>query len=212
MIPDRSVMLSYPHAGTVRAEFLQSIIDITASPDRSPLIGSVNGVTCGSLLPVARNMIAAGFLDSGLEWLWTVDTDIVFNPGTLAALTSAADPAEVPIVSALYYTLNAGRKLPAAGLAAPGDPADLRPCGDPPGDGLVRVDATGAGCLLIHRVVLEKIQADAGGDPCWFRPITDGNRSLGEDLSFSVRLNRAGFPLYVHCDIRVGHAKTVIIE
>lgn len=214
MIADHSVLLGYIHGGTVRAEFMRSVLAAVTGPDACPLIGGVSDCSAGPLIAMARNILCRQFLAGSMEWLWCVDTDIVFAPGTLPALAAAADAAERPVMSGLYWVAAREQQVPAAyhAHAADGDgELTFSPFKDWPDGTLLKVHAAGAGCLLIHRGVLEKIQADAGGAEVWFRESMHGSRHIGEDLSFCIRAAAAGFGLYVHTGVQVGHVKPVIM-
>ena len=213
MITNGSVLLGYIHGGTVRAEFMRSVLGAVTGPGACPLIGGVTDCTAGPLVAMARNMLARQFLDGPFEWLWSVDTDIMFDPGTLPALAGPADAAERPAVSALYWVSSAETSVPCMYRAHAAGDGELTfsPFRDWPAGTLLKVHAVGAGCLLVHRDVLEKIAADAGGADVWFREAAHGSRHIGEDLSFCIRVGGSGFPLWVHTGVQVGHVKPVIM-
>ena len=213
MAGDGSVMLGFIHGGTVRAEFMSSVLAVLAGPYTSPLIGGVVDATAGPLIAMARNMLVRRFLESELEWLWCVDTDISFAPDTLTRLAGAADPQTAPVVSALYWITLGGDQVPAAYTAGPDGDGELTfshlTTWD--GDALTEVDAVGAGCMLVHRTVFEDIRDAHDGEPCWFRELTAGRKQVGEDLSFCIRLAGREVPLHVHTGIEVGHVKAVML-
>ena len=105
-------MLGFIHGGTVRTEFMSSVLAVLAGPHTSPLIGGVVDASAGPLIAMARNMLVKRFLKSDLGWLWFVDTDIQFAPGTLEKLMDAADPQGAPVVSALYWVTMGGDQVP----------------------------------------------------------------------------------------------------
>jgi hypothetical protein len=77
-----------------------------------------------------------------------------------------------------------------------------------PGE-LVKADATGAGCLLIHRDVFEAIP---GGPPVrWFQHELIGKDLFGEDIIFCMRAAVAGFQLYIDTAVHAGHIKPRVI-
>ena len=99
---ENNVSLGFIHSGSVRVEFMISVMNVI----NHPKIGNFSNSSAGPLVALARNNLAARFLDRGKEdWLWCLDTDIVFAPDTIDRLLAAADPVERPIVSALYYTI-----------------------------------------------------------------------------------------------------------
>ena len=66
--------------------------------------------------------------------------------------------------------------------------------------GLVEVDATGTGCLMIKTDVLRHIPKP------WFEFVEkpDGGH-IGEDISFCNKAREAGYSIYVDCDVTIGH-------
>jgi len=78
----------------------------------------------------------------------------------------------------------------------------------------VKVSATGAACLLMHRDALELVRKTSN-DPAapWFRETSVGAplALMGEDMTFCLRCQAAGIPVHVHTGVRAGHMKTVMI-
>lgn len=212
---DRAV-IGYVHPGTVRAEFMRSVLNlVVASPQR---VEAVVSVQSGPLIAMARNDIVKMFLtDHRAPWLWMVDTDMVFTPDALTRLIVAADPTDRPIMGGLCWSDGDDGPLPTmyelvdqgAGQAAFARYTQW-PEGQP-----VQVGGTGAACLLMHRSVLKSLRAGYGGktDPVfpWFRESTMGRRGLGEDLTFCLRAQTAGFPIYVHTGVECGHMKSTML-
>jgi hypothetical protein len=162
----------------------------------------------------------AGFLeDHDAPWLFMCDTDMNLPWDTIDRLITAADggpgPLDRPVVGGLCFTENpGGEPLPTLYELvedADGQPAFARH-ESWPDDGLVRVTATGAACLLIHRDALEHV-GKASGCPAapWFRESVLGGSLVGEDLTFCLRCGAAGIPVHVHTGVRAGHVKTHMI-
>ena len=77
----------------------------------------------------------------------------------------AADPGERPVMSALYWVLaGGGTQVPAAYTAGPDANGDLlfTALAEWDDGAVTEIDGCGAGCLLIHRTVLEKLQPVTG--------------------------------------------------
>jgi hypothetical protein len=208
--------LGWIHAGTVRAEFMDSVLGLLAEDrDRAgrPLVTRYETASAGADLAAARNQVCARFLALGAEpWLWMVDTDIVFTPALLPRLLSTAHPHDRPLVTGLYWTTTAGG-LPLVPMIYdhhPGATPAFTPCDGWEPEAVTTVGGCGAGCLLIHRRVLESVAAAEMG-PEWFTEHDGDGRRYGEDLSFCLRAGWAGFTVTADTAARAGHVKPVII-
>lgn len=225
-----TVAVGFLDAGQWSACFGQSLIELylvdATGPRRMVPNGKQIRNQCGTGGIVAgRNETAATFLDATeCEWLFMIDTDMGFGPDTVERLIAAADPTERPVVGGLTFKLDSlGRGpynsarfaiLPCAFTAyESADQLGFAPIRDLPADDLVRVDATGAACLLVHRSALEQVR-EVHGDH-WFDPITFAGsdayhgppKTFSEDLSFCVRLIGAGIPIHVHTGVGTTHDK-----
>ena len=194
-----SALIGYVHPGTVRAEFMQSML-LTVR-NGSTEIEDVIGVQSGANISRARNSLVAGFMEScESDWLWMVDTDMVFTADTLDRLVKSADARHRPIVGGLCYRTGDGGEpvpvvFPASGLP----------------DGLTCVDAVGAACLLVHRNAFARI-ADRYDPPApWFFETIEDGHYYGEDVTFCRRAQRVRLPVYLNGDVRVGHVKSHIV-
>jgi hypothetical protein len=211
----RNVLLAFPHPGTVRTEFMMSVFDQGTSEDS--LVASVLAFPTGPVLSKARNQIARQFLATDHEWLWMIDTDIIFTRKTLPALLDIADPDETPVVSALFNGRPEGEDMPIAYGAGKDSEGRfkfgfLRP--EQIGDkgAVIQVAAVGTGCILIHRNAFERISKhNPGDDGLWFCEMVVDGDEFGEDMSFCMRLALAEVPLLLHTGVRVGHVKSQML-
>jgi len=71
--------------------------------------------------------------------------------------------------------------------------------------GLVEVDATGTGCLLIRMDVFDQI------DEPWFAITRDERDQVtcGEDIGFCKKAIAAGLKIFVDCSVNIGHLSTL---
>jgi GT2 family glycosyltransferase len=213
--PDRAV-IGYVTGGWNRHEFTSSLLGICLE-GKTP-VDAVLALESGPNISTARNMLAADFLarPGSPPWLFMCDTDMVLEPDTVDRLVAAADPVDVPVLGGLCWSLDKGEKLPVMYELAEPEPGRLaftryqywqR-------DTVMRVSATGAACLLIHRSALERVRLHAGDAAApWFRESAVGAPMalMGEDLTFCLRCAAAGIPVHVHTGVRVGHMKTTML-
>lgn len=211
-LPAKSVFWACIHGEDVRGVFLASVVGLFTG-EYADLVGSFYDLASGPVLSIARNTCAEALLASSQEWLWFVDTDTMFRPDVLPRLLALADPVERPIVAA---AVPISGKNPSRQFK---DSSDLFwsafrhngtggvepiPCTAPVGE-LERVDAVGTGCVLIHRSVFEAL----GPGP--FNEMAEGREVLGEDLAFCRRCDAKGIPIHLAGQVRVGHAKVVVL-
>lgn len=173
-------------------------------------------------LIAARNDTVKMFLsDMDAPWLWWVDTDMGFAADTVDRLAQAADPKERPIVGGLCFAMVETQPDGMGGFRVEPKPTiydwvsrvdgkqgfTIRT--DYERDVLLEGSGTGSACILIHRSVLAKMQADFGD--VWYDPLRNPTTGdlLAEDLSFCARAKMAGFPLHLHTGVRTTHHKEV---
>lgn len=153
-------------------------------------------------LALSRNKLCKRALEHGCEWIFFVDDDNGLRPDTLLRLLAH----DKPIVSGLYLNRNqpfhpiAFSHRTEDGLYVPIDLLAL------PGEGLLQVQAVGAGCLLIRREVLEAI-----GDN-WFQHGRVDDWDASEDIIFCEQARAAGFEVFVDLGMPVGHMAPVAIS
>jgi GT2 family glycosyltransferase len=207
-------VIGYVHGGTVRAEFTASLLAVCM--EGATRIRTVIALESGPNISTGRNLIVREFLDGNLApWLLMCDTDMSFGADTADRLIAAADPSERPVVGALCFSLSQGQKYPTMYELVEGAPGGLafRRYREWPEDMCMRLSATGAACLLMHRDALEAVEKHAGdGAAPWFRETGAGPMALmGEDMTFCLRCAAAGIPVHVHTGVRAGHMKTTML-
>ena len=172
--------------------------------------GRVIAVRSGPMIDKARNDICREFLkhEDNPDWLLMVDTDMVWQPQDLRRLFEAADENERPIIGGLCFAGAAGDMWPV--MLVFDAEGNIRLVKQYPVNAPCKVDATGAAFLLIHRGVLEKMQANIGMEhPApWFAFSYHGKIPYGEDVTFCLRAQSIGYPIYVHTGVKIGHMKT----
>lgn len=184
-----------------------------------------------------RARIARYFLEcTGKQWLWMLDNDIKFPPDALYQLLDAAEEHDCKILGAAYWNQYPGTncylswlQFTPKGIYAvenlPEDSSKPMP-----------VTAVGMGCTLIHRSVFEAVVADYPNDP-WDTFAADllvqfedggfligrvpddfdqevierrkvaGTQRMGEDVTFCIRAQKAGFQTYGLPSLTVDHYK-----
>lgn len=223
------VLVAYPH-GTIEPGFHRDLIHLLvwdAQHKRYVVEGGGHLMLATTNLPHARNQIVNLFLGHPeWDWLWFVDTDQTFDADTLDRMLQVAHPDERPVLGALVYSYDITtepKSRPTIWSWGEHHPARWT---THPRDELVQCNATGTGCVLIHRRVFEAVRAlqVPGGEATyaetswpWFKYaewVNDEGKPdvFGEDLTFMARVGAAGFPIFVDTRIKVGHVKRLEVD
>lgn len=147
-------------------------------------------------------------LNNEFEYLFFIDSDVLLPPGGLHRLLSH----KKPVVSGVYHRRSTPHGIPVLMRFAPGTP-HLQWVVHYPRDRLFPVDVAGAGCLLIHRSVLEKLPwVDERRGHRWFdwrvnmAAILPPGEALSEDYVFNMHCKKhLGIPVLVDPSVQSGH-------
>jgi hypothetical protein len=171
---------------------------------------------------LSRNILAAQALREKTEWIFYLDSDVIPPLNVIPRLLGH----NLPITSGLYWrryeTLQPCiYKLSEEGLPKALTDDELSVYGSM----LMEVEGIGAGCLLIHSSVFEKLKPTVEQfdlqDPvtkqvltCWkfFEYIVHHNVNLSEDIVLASRVRGLGYKIFADLSVRCGHLTTVIVK
>ena len=204
-------------SGDVNGGFAFSLIQLVQS--RSSKLGPFVRVKGSGLLSKQRNRVVKQFLATQSDWLLMIDSDQQLPISSFDKLIEAAHDKERPVVAGLVFASFdvEGFPYPRPVPTIFQDTAEgFLPLNNYDKDSLFEIDAAGTGCLLIHRSVLEAIQADCdahqGPDWAWFWDGPINGEWIGEDLQFSRRIKSLGFPIYAHTGAILPHSKSYWLD
>jgi GT2 family glycosyltransferase len=212
-----STVIAFTSSGTVDALFNRSLLELLLWEQENGHTrvfrpqGDIISVRSGPRIATARNAIVRRFLSTTAEWLWMLDTDMVFKPDTLDQLLDVADPNDHPIVGALCFGGGYTTSIFPT-LYVYDKEQGIGTLNDYPLDELVSVDATGAACMVVHRSVFEELAKKHAAPQEWFAESVWDNKEVGEDITFCIRARTIGLPIYVHTGIEVGHVKPLVLD
>ncbi len=145
----------------------------------------------------ARNVGCESALENGYQWLFFLDDDVIPPDNVIQLLMNR----QLDIVSGLYYRRHVGTEPVMLRRVQGGRQyiTDFTP------GQVVEADYVGAGCLLIHRRVLEKMQWP------WFEWLCDRKdlkepERISEDYAFCEKVQKYGFKIHVDTGIQCTHA------
>lgn len=217
-IPDGGVVVAFIHPGQVSAYFMSSIVTLLLADRAGPqrIVGMLQEWSSANV-SASRNELTRQFLDDyTADWLLWVDADMAFGHDSLDLLLAAADKDTAPVMGGLCFGMTRGQLFPTIyNLAVDPDtdePVTVRAV-QYPRDAVVRVAATGAAFLLIHRSVLAAMRTHQFNRTFpWFQETEMGGRPTGEDITFCLRAMALEVPVHVHTGVRVGHHKSHILD
>ncbi len=198
----KKVVLGVIHDSQMDSPFVWSLFDLTRKRG-DQIIGAISVGGGAGRLDNARNEVARKFMLVNSEWLLTLDTDMVFSPEDFDALLASADPDSAPIVSGMYFVDERPPRPAAANTVG----TSIKSITDWEDDKLIPVDWCGAGFMLVHRSVFEKL----GDDPYRQDIVAPSGALVGEDYSFCERARQAGFTVQVDPRVFIGHVKPRVL-
>ena len=150
----------------------------------------------GPYIHANRNQLQDQFMDTGRDWLLSVDNDIIFTPKDVFALYDEAAKRGPGIYHGSYVLENGFQVCGAWNDEVPMVYHNLVKLPEHP----TEIGVVGMGFTLVHRDVFEATGPGA------FWPVNGVDS--GEDLSFSWRAREAGFTPILVPECNVGHFKT----
>jgi hypothetical protein len=137
-----------------------------------------------------RNQIVLRALQFDCTHLIFLDADMVYPSDVITRLLEH----DLDIVGALTF-----KRWPNFDpLVLVGEPYAMTPV-DPLPEGLVKVTATGTGCLLIKTSVFDNLEYP------WFEFKSHEGNPVGEDINFCYNAGLAGYDIYVDTTVRTEH-------
>lgn len=149
----------------------------------------------------SRNSICQAALDHKFDYCFMLDSDVIPPPDAVLRLMNH----RLPIVSGVYH-----RRSPPHGLPVMCRGGQF--LNSYPANSLIEVDVVGAGCLLLHRSVLETLPPiDAARGRHWFDWRVDmahmlpPGEGMSEDFSFNLHARRHGYKIMVDTGVQCRH-------
>lgn len=172
--------------------------------------------TCGSSsrTNAVRTENGNRFLESDAEYIFLIDTDMVWEPSAALTLTQFAKKNNVKAVSGWALAVKDGiwphayRRDESGGAYVPWGQVD-------PGSDPLRVDAVGGACFLVHRDVYEAVREGVKDTAYPWQEETYNpfyGFQMGEDLSFSHRIHKfTDYEIWYHPGALFLHLKPQLL-
>lgn len=209
-----TVTLGWLDGGHTEGEFTLHLVALVLHDRRTnSRIGNVVRV-CGAYIDSGRCDLVRDFLEGDDEWLFMLDSDMLFDADSLDRLLASADPVERPVMAGLYFSggRQGGALLPL--VYRLGEDGHTHIWWDYPRDQVIPIDGTGGGFILWHRSVLEAMGeahaslVDGSKNPLpWFCDEQRDGVSYGEDIVGCLRARNLGFGVFMDTSVKAAHKK-----
>lgn len=209
---EKTVTIAVPVAESVQPIVLQSMLSVVAYAITKDIKVVDIGVSHREMIDCARNGFVEAFLQTNVEWMFWMDSDMTFPKETLVELFRVAEEKNAKLVTGIYYQRK-GSNLPV--LWSRGVPTET---GQIAGEGTKKsemnkyvgsftfphpdkkepfpIHAAGFGCVLVHRSIFEKM------DRPWFKFLPG---VCSEDFYFFVNAKELGYTAWAVPTLELGH-------
>jgi hypothetical protein len=178
-------------------------------------------VASGPYLSQNRNRMVNLFLETNADWLFSIDSDLMVDLASFDELIKSADAETNPIVGGKYYLPFENGKTLVVSAQNVYDPAPngigtwLKPEQLAEGPLLNGLHSVGIGYCLIHREVLEAVQAmNLGKKNAWFKDEwrEDWDAWVSDDIGFFNQVRNLKINISLNTVATSTHLKNVKIN
>jgi len=196
------VLVGIPMYDSMKAKSLACYTDFLVREAHSPRISCHAMYHGGTYLDVNREEIAQTAINENYDYLFFVDSDMIFKSDVLERLYDR----NKGIIGAIYSIRGGKEHGPCIYNYSKKQDTYVIFKHWPLNDGVIKVDGIGTGLLLIKISELKKIPAPRFAYLECETPDSGGNRRrLGEDLSFCHRCMDNNIKIYADTTIWTGH-------
>ena len=189
---NKKVLIAVPCMDMVSAQFCQSLATLKKYIDTEVIF------QIGSLVYTSRNNLAGLAVKGAYDYVFWLDSDMVFAPETLGYMVDVLEEKDLDILSGLYFR----RQPPFTPVVFSKLKIDEEGCHwenrDDIPSSLFECEGIGFGCVLMRTGVFVDVFNKYGAP---FTPIA----GVGEDLSFCWRAREMGYKIHVDPNILLGH-------
>lgn len=192
-------LIAIPCMDQVPALFAKSLA-LLQKPDDCTL-----AMQMGSLIYTSRNNLATMAIQSNYDYVFWMDSDMVFPQDALIRLMDTLKKNDLDIISGLYF-----RRVPPYSptlfdkLEMRGNICSWSEFKEIP-EGLFEIGGCGFGCVLMSTEVFLSVQAKHGN---MFAPIANN----GEDIAFCWRARDCGYRIWCDPSVICGHVGYSVID
>lgn len=192
----KTILIAIPTARYIEPDTFKSIYDLIIPEGYRAEFQFFYGYRVDQV----RNLIA-DWVVKGYDYLFAVDHDVTFGPGTLERLLSH----DKPVISGIYR-----QRLPEQAIEIFDYDGRRMKYEEISGVNLVEIGGCGFGCTLVKKEVFQKI----GYPQFEYHHALDHNHTVSEDTDFCKKAINAGFTIWCDPMVLCGHigSTTMYIE
>lgn len=190
--PKKKILIAIPTARNIEPDTFKSIYDLEVPDGYETTFQFFYGYNIDQV----RNLIA-DWVVKGFDYLFSVDSDIAFEPDTLKKLLAH----NVDMVSGLYIQRKPGQHiLEVYEHNGHGGVGNI-PYGKIAGRGLVEIASCGFGCVLVKAEVIRSMPYPHFE----YHSAIDHRNTVSEDVDFCRKALAKGFRIWADTSIRCRH-------
>ena len=193
------ILVAIPAMDSVPTQFRQALSMLQSDPEDDVSISFV----VGSLVYSARNNLAKTAVDLGADWVFWLDSDMVFPPDTLLRMLKTCKEKDIDFLTGVYFR-RVAPFTPVLFKEMSDDGHEAEEFKEIPKDELFEVRACGFGCVLMKTNVIVDVFSTHMN---MFTPI----EGSGEDISFCIRARQCGYKVIADPTIPLGHVGHAVI-
>lgn len=210
-----SLTLGWIDPGQVESRFMAGVLSLVSHLQQRGI--GLDGIINygGNYIYKQRQELWDEWVRSESEWILWLDSDVVITPEAFDYIWDSADK-EHPIVSGIYYITmqpNQPLMMPAPCIFTVNSLGTfdfVQSISDTPE--LMKVDAAGFGCLLIHKSVVPLLHKKYPSGILFDVSVTESRQYTGEDISFFNKCLDSGIPVYAHTGAQIAHMKKFVFD
>lgn len=210
-----NLTIGWVDPGHVESEFMSGVLNLVNHliQRKIELAGMIHYV--GNYIYKQRQELWDDWVSSDSDWILWLDSDIVITPEQFDYLWDSADK-DHPIVSGIYFITmqpNQPLMMPAPCIFYRNEQGTfdfVQQIPDTPE--LMKVDAAGFGCVLIHKSVVPLLKEKYPSGIMFDVSVTPDRQYTGEDISFFKKCLDAEIPVHAHTGAQVAHIKRFVFD
>lgn len=210
---NETLSIGWCDGGSADGLFTHSLVDLVMHIMRTGIDLQFSVRVHGNQIARQRERLLGNWVNElKTDWLLWVDSDIVLTIKAFNLLWETADETTKPVVSGVYFISKEAeqplmRPLPCVFMEKKDakDGREISYVHPLPQNQVIQVDASGMGLVLMHKSVAEKLGKEFPNEFLFAE--SEGNKFVGEDISFYRKLKKINVPLYVHTGALVRHMK-----